>query len=189
LSGCSPAEPDAVSPDKNQYSRDHRWKNSCTAVAFPVKDGVAKRTISPGATTAVQLNTILNRVEPCKSLCTEKPNGRKARGDQRSKWKFMPARMARQSARAAAAEDRATTGCRTAVGVRALVGIAVYFVYAMRRVGCPDCGVTVERVPWAEGKCHSTTSYRWFLARWRSVCPGRKWRRSSTRIGETSSRR
>jgi len=47
-----------------------------------------------------------------------------------------------------------------------LWGIAVYFVYAMRRVDCPSCGVTVERVPWAVGKCHLTTSYRWFLARW-----------------------
>jgi transposase len=47
-----------------------------------------------------------------------------------------------------------------------LWGIAVYFVYAMRRVGCPTCGPTVERVPWAEGKCHLTTSYRWFLAGW-----------------------
>ena len=36
----------------------------------------------------------------------------------------------------------------------------------MRRVNCPICGVTVERVPWAEGKCHLTTSYRWFLAGW-----------------------
>lgn len=47
-----------------------------------------------------------------------------------------------------------------------LWGMAVYFVYAMRRVNCSTCGVTVERVPWAEGKCHLTTSYRWFLARW-----------------------
>lgn len=47
-----------------------------------------------------------------------------------------------------------------------LWGIAVYFVYTMRRVNCPTCGVTVERVPWAEGKCHLTTSYRWFLAGW-----------------------
>ena len=31
--------------------------------------------------------------------------------------------------------------------------IAVFFVYAMRRVDCPRCGVTVEQVPWAEGKC------------------------------------
>ena len=42
----------------------------------------------------------------------------------------------------------------------------MYFVYAMRRVGCRSCGVTVERVPWARGKSHLTTSYRWFLARW-----------------------
>ena len=35
----------------------------------------------------------------------------------------------------------------------------------MRRVDCPTCGIKVERVPWAHGKCHLTTSYRWFLAR------------------------
>ena len=28
-------------------------------------------------------------------------------------------------------------------------GIAVVLVYAMRRVNCPRCGVTVEQVPWA----------------------------------------
>ena len=44
--------------------------------------------------------------------------------------------------------------------------IAVFFVYAMRRVDCPRCGVTVEQVPWAEGKCTLTTTFRWFLARW-----------------------
>jgi transposase len=44
--------------------------------------------------------------------------------------------------------------------------IAVFFVYAMRRVDCPRCGVTVEQVPWAEGKCTMTTTFRWFLARW-----------------------
>lgn len=47
-----------------------------------------------------------------------------------------------------------------------LWGIAVYFVYAMRRVECPTCGVVVERVPWATGKSPVTTSYAWFLARW-----------------------
>ena len=44
--------------------------------------------------------------------------------------------------------------------------IAVFFVYAMRRVDCPHCGVTVEEVPWAEGKQTLTTRFRWFLARW-----------------------
>jgi transposase len=47
-----------------------------------------------------------------------------------------------------------------------LWGIAVFFLYAMRRVNCPRCGVKVERVPWAEGKSHLTTTYGWFLARW-----------------------
>ncbi|GAB6081164.1 ISL3 family transposase [Desulfuromonas carbonis] len=47
-----------------------------------------------------------------------------------------------------------------------LWGIAVFFVYSMRRVDCPRCGVKVEKVPWAEGKNHLTTTYAWFLARW-----------------------
>ena len=30
--------------------------------------------------------------------------------------------------------------------------IPVYFVYVMRRVNCPKCGVKVEKVPWCDGK-------------------------------------
>lgn len=47
-----------------------------------------------------------------------------------------------------------------------LWGIAVFFLYAMRRVDCPRCGIKVEQVPWAEGKNHLTTTYAWFLAKW-----------------------
>jgi transposase len=47
-----------------------------------------------------------------------------------------------------------------------LWGIAVFFVYALRRVDCPECGVKVEQVPWATGKSRLTTAYQWFLARW-----------------------
>jgi len=47
-----------------------------------------------------------------------------------------------------------------------LWGLPVFFVYAPRRVECPRCGVRVERLPWAEGKHHLTTTYAWFLARW-----------------------
>jgi len=47
-----------------------------------------------------------------------------------------------------------------------LWGLLVFFVYAPRRVNCPWCGVTVERVPWCEGKQQLTTTYRWFLAKW-----------------------
>ena len=42
----------------------------------------------------------------------------------------------------------------------------VFFVYAMRRVDCPRCHVTIERVPWADGKHRSTFSYWIFLASW-----------------------
>jgi len=31
-------------------------------------------------------------------------------------------------------------------------GMAVIFVYLMRRVNCPDSGIRVEQVPWASGK-------------------------------------
>ena len=47
-----------------------------------------------------------------------------------------------------------------------LWGIRVFFHYAMRRVACPRCGVKVEAVPWAQGKCRLTHVYTWFLARW-----------------------
>jgi transposase len=47
-----------------------------------------------------------------------------------------------------------------------LWGILVYFVYTMRRVNCPKCGIVVEAVPWADGKSPLTKTYAWFLARW-----------------------
>ena len=47
-----------------------------------------------------------------------------------------------------------------------LWGVRVFFLYMMRRVDCPRCGVTVEQVPWADGKHQLTTTYMWFLARW-----------------------
>jgi transposase len=47
-----------------------------------------------------------------------------------------------------------------------LWNMAVFFAYAVRRVECPDCGVTVERVPWATGTGHLPTSFCWLLARW-----------------------
>ncbi len=44
--------------------------------------------------------------------------------------------------------------------------IVVLFVYARRRVDCPDCGVKGERLPWARDISQQTLEYRWFLARW-----------------------
>jgi transposase len=45
-------------------------------------------------------------------------------------------------------------------------GMAVVFIYTMRRVDCPDCGIKIEKVPWAEGKSSTTTTFAWFLSRW-----------------------
>lgn len=47
-----------------------------------------------------------------------------------------------------------------------LWGLAVFFVYGRRRVDCPDCGIVMEAVPWADGKQWATRSFAWFLARW-----------------------
>lgn len=47
-----------------------------------------------------------------------------------------------------------------------LWGIAVFFVYVMRRVDCPRCGVKTEQVPWADGKHQCTKTYMQFLASW-----------------------
>lgn len=47
-----------------------------------------------------------------------------------------------------------------------LWGIGVFFVYGLRRVECPTCGVTAEEVPWCQGKQTHTRTYQWFLAKW-----------------------
>ncbi|MFM7593131.1 MAG: ISL3 family transposase [Isosphaeraceae bacterium] len=47
-----------------------------------------------------------------------------------------------------------------------IYAIAVVLLYSMRRVDCKRCGVTVEMVPWGDGKNQLTNSYRWFLSIW-----------------------
>ena len=44
--------------------------------------------------------------------------------------------------------------------------IPVILVYSMRRVDCHRCGVTVEQVPWGDGKRQLTRAYAVFLSRW-----------------------
>lgn len=52
-----------------------------------------------------------------------------------------------------------------------LWGIVVLFEYIMRRVDCSLCGVTVERVPWADGKHRLTNDFRHFLSSWARRLP------------------
>ena len=47
-----------------------------------------------------------------------------------------------------------------------LWGIAVWFLYAPRRVHCPAHGVVVKQIPWSDGKRPLTTAMISFLARW-----------------------
>jgi len=115
----------------------------------------------------MQLKTILNRVEPFKSFVYGKV-----------KWVEGTPRPTLEVALHARKNGRAIcSGCghprpgydrlpERRFEFVPLWGMTVYFLYALRRVDCRSCGVTVERVPWARGKCHLTISYRWFLARW-----------------------
>jgi len=118
------------------------------------------------------IKTILNRVEPFKSFVYGKVKLVEDMGRPTLEVEV----QARKNGRAIC------SGCgRPGAGYDRLSerrfefvplwGMAVYFVYAMRRVDCRDCGVTVERVPWARGKCHLTISFRWFLARWAKRLP------------------
>ena len=50
-------------------------------------------------------------------------------------------------------------------------GFAVFLAYRMRRVSCPDCGVTVEAVPWSDGKQRKTLVYLAYLAGWAEDLP------------------
>jgi transposase len=47
-----------------------------------------------------------------------------------------------------------------------LWGIRTYFLYAPRRVQCPEHGVVVEHIPWSEGKRPVTITMMCFLSRW-----------------------
>ena len=61
-----------------------------------------------------------------------------------------------------------------------LWAVPVFFLYRMRRVDCPDCGVKVERVPWSDGKHRTTFSYRLFLSRWAKRL---SWKETATIFG------
>ena len=61
-----------------------------------------------------------------------------------------------------------------------IYGYKVYFSYQMKRVDCPVDGVTVEKVPWADGKKEVTKTFEWFLARWAQRL---SWKETATIFG------
>jgi len=115
----------------------------------------------------VQLKTILNLVEPHKSFVYKKVQW----ADPETKTEIEVRIEPRSNGHAicSGCGQRASGYDRLAERRFEFVPwwrFAVYFVYAMRRVDCPRCGVKVEKVPWCDGKNQLTTTYRWFLAGW-----------------------
>ena len=115
----------------------------------------------------MQLQTILNHVEPYKSFVYKQVAWDKSTTPWRLRVQVQPRANSRpecsRCGKRCAGYDRLAEREFEFVP---LWGLAVLLVYAMRRVQCPRCGICVERVPWSDGKCHQTLSYRWFLARW-----------------------
>ena len=116
----------------------------------------------------MQLKTILNRVHPLKSFVYEQARMIDTSGGPTIEVIIEPRANGRPFCSGCGQRrrgyDRQPQPRR--FQFVPLWGMAVVFLYTMRRVDCPRCGVTVEMVPWAEGKCHLTISYQWFLARW-----------------------
>ena len=117
----------------------------------------------------MQLHTILNQVEPFKSFVYKKVQWAEPEGEQPVLEVLIEPRangrvLCSGCGCVAPGYDRSPTPRR--FEYVPLWGIAIFFIYTMRRVECPGCGVTVEQVPWCDGKHSLTTTYRWFLAGW-----------------------
>lgn len=115
----------------------------------------------------MQVKTILNRVQKFKSFVYGDVLWAQVGGREALLVKVVPRR---NSSAICSGCTKAGPGYDT-LEVREfefipLWGIAVFFVYAMRRVDCRTCGVRVESVPWAEGKHTLTFAYMQFLGAW-----------------------
>ena len=116
---------------------------------------------------AMQLKTILNRVEKLKSFVYENAEWGQHRGRDALLVKIRPRRGARAVCSGCGQRRRGYDRLQERrFEYVPLWGLAVVLLYAMRRVDCSRCGVTVEMVPWASGKQQLANSYVWFLARW-----------------------
>lgn len=115
----------------------------------------------------MQLKTILNRIEKHQSFVYGKMTLVENEQQLELEIQLKPRRNSRP---ACSGCGRKGSGYDTLPARRfefvPFWGILVYYVYAMRRVNCPRCGIKVEQVPWAQGKRSLTTTYAWFLARW-----------------------
>jgi transposase len=109
------------------------------------------------------VKTVLNRVHKVKGFVYEKVrfNGDQIEVEMRPRKGSRP--ICSGCGRPGPGYDTLSARCFAFVPLWAL---NVFLVYARRRVDCPRCGVTVEQVPWAQGKRRLTHAYAVFLARW-----------------------
>lgn len=109
------------------------------------------------------VKTVLNRVHKVKGFVYEKVrfNGEQIEVEVRPRKGSRP--ICSGCGRPGPGYDTLSSRCFAFVPLWAL---NVFLVYARRRVDCPRCGVTVEQVPWAQGKRRLTNAYAVFLARW-----------------------
>lgn len=115
----------------------------------------------------MQLQTILNRIQKFKSFVYSRIRWIEIRGEPALEVEVQP--RANGRALCSGCGKRRPGYDRLAARRFEFVplwGLQVYFVYAPRRVSCPQCGVRVEQLPWATGKHRLTDAYAWFLARW-----------------------
>lgn len=116
----------------------------------------------------MQIQSILRQLQPQPGFVYDKVNLSGRRSSRVMRVKVRP----REGARAVCSGcGRKRAGYDTAKTPREftfvpLWGMVVLFVYSMRRVDCPKCGVVVELLPWATGKAHSTDAFAWFVASW-----------------------
>lgn len=115
----------------------------------------------------MRLQTILNSCQKFKSFVYEDPQFDVAGGTKRLLVTLVP----RKNSRGICSGCAKPAGCYDHLSEREfefvpLWGIPVIFVYRMRRINCPDCGVKVELVPWADGKETMTKTMMQFLAGW-----------------------
>src|SRR5690349_5808841 len=99
----------------------------------------------------MQLKTILNRIEKYKSFVYGNVRFRKQQKRTILEVQLLPRRGSRPECggcrRRGPQYDRLKPRRFEYVP---LWGMAVFFVYARRRVNCPRCGIHAEYVPWAK---------------------------------------
>jgi transposase len=115
----------------------------------------------------LEVKTILNRIQHFAGFVYQEVRLRTPRGKLRIEVRIEPHRSLRgkcsECRRPAPGYDRLPERWWRFVP---LWGIVTWFLYAPRRVQCPEHGVVVEHIPWSEGKRPITKAMMGFLARW-----------------------